>query len=153
MAVLRKCYNDPMKNFFSFVLLPIIFVFCGCAKVAHMDELLRLDGYSKEKARQGLVVEKQNKNFERLLKAAKCGALKQYPDDKSIWSEFGAPIFDKKVILDGTTYSAWMYRYSTKLFGSDKVYLYFDPQGNFKIYDFFPGGSLTPVNIQVPQKR
>ncbi len=134
-----------MKNSLSFVLLSIIFVFCGCAKVAHMDELLRLKSYSDEKDRQGILVQKQNKVFERLLAAAKSGELKKYPDDKSIFAVFGAPVFEKRLIVEQTPYTVWMYRYSTKLFGSDKVYLYFDLQGHFKIYDFFPGGSLTSV--------
>ncbi len=137
-----------MKNihYLFFVLLSSALVFCGCAKLGHMDELLRLKGYSQEKDRQGILVEKQNKIFDCLLVQAKSGALQKYPDEKSIWTAFGSPVFEKKATIDGTTYSVWMYRYSTKLFGSDKVYLYFDHQGQLKIYDYSPGGILTPVS-------
>ncbi len=141
------------RNPFLFVLLLSVLAFSGCAKLAHMQELLRLKGYSQEKDRQGILVEKQNKSFERLLSAAKSGALKQYSDDKSIWAAFGRPVFEKKVTIDGATYNVWMYRYSTKFFGSDKVYLYFDPQGYLQIYDFSPGGTMTAVNAASLKKR
>ncbi len=118
-----------------------------------MQELLRLKGYSQEKDHQGLLVQQQNKIFERLLAQAKSGELKKYPDDKSILEAFGAPVFEKDVVVEQARYVVWMYRYSTKLFGSDKVYLYFGPQGNLKFYDFFPGGSLTMVPAQPLKKR
>lgn len=117
----------------------------GCAKVANMQELLRLKGYSDEKDRQSLLVENQNKRFERLLVAAKSNQLKNFPDQKSIWMNFGEPVFEKKVILAKTPYTVWMYRYSTKFFGSEKVYLYFDEKRNLSSFDFSPGGGITPV--------
>jgi hypothetical protein len=134
-----------MKNFNFLVLFLIILVFSGCAKVSHMQELLRLKGYSQNKDWQVNVVQEQNKRFEHLLIAAKNGTLKQYPNQESIWSNFGQPIFDKKVKMDDSVYQVWMYRYSTKLFGSDKVYLYFDFEGQLRMYDFFPGGRITSV--------
>ncbi len=144
-----------MKNFnpiLSVFLLSVL-AFSGCAKIAHMDELLRLKGYSQEKDRQGILVEKQNKSFELLLAAAKSGALKQYPDDKSIWTKFGRPVLEKKVTIDGARYNVWLYRYSTKFFGSDKVYLYFNLQGYLQIYDFSPGGTMTAVHAAPLKKR
>lgn len=111
-----------------------------------MHELLRLKGYSQEKDRQGLLVQEQNQVFERLLAKARNGELKKYPDDKSILEAFGAPVFEKNVVVEQVRYVVWMYRYSTQLIGSDKVYLYFDPQGNLKFYDFLPGGRLTLVH-------
>ena len=139
-----------MKKNFCLWVFAGAFILSGCAKIAHIDELLRLQGYSKEKDRQRDLVSQQNKNFERLLKAAKTRALNQYPDAKSICAAFGPPIFEKKVALDKKIYSVWMYRYATKFFGSDKVYLYFDTQGTLKIYDFSPGGNLTMVHPKSP---
>ncbi len=142
-----------MKNFIFPILLLSILVLTGCAQVSHTQELLRLQGYSNEKDRQGLLVQQQNKLFERLLAQAKSGELKKYPDDKSIFAAFGPPVFEKRLIVEQTPYIVWMYRYSTKLFGSDKVYLYFDLQGYLQIYDFSPGGTMTAVYAAPLKKR
>ena len=50
-------------------ILPLLFLSCvvfggGCAKLAHLQELLTLKGFSSERDRQDLYVEKQNKNFD-----------------------------------------------------------------------------------------
>ncbi len=110
-----------------------------------MQELLRLKGYSQNKDQQDAVVKEHNQRFERLLAAAKDGALRQYSNQESIFMNFGQPIFDKKVKMENSVYQVWMYRYSTKLFGSDKVYLYFDSEGQLRMYDFSPGGRITSV--------
>lgn len=136
-----------MKTFqlSSSLLILSLLVFTGCAKVAHMQELLRLKGYSQNKDGQVSVVQEQNRRFEHLLVAARNGTLRQYSNQESIWTNFGQPIFDKKVKMENSVYQVWMYRYSTKLFGSDKVYLYFDSEGQLRMYDFFPGGRITSV--------
>ncbi len=125
----------------------------GCAKAAHLQELLRIKGYSEEKDAQAVLVQKQNEKFERLLSAVKHGTIARYPDQPRVWADFGAPIFETTVTLDKTMYRVWMYRYSTKLFGSDKVYLYFDAEGRLKIFDYTPRGTLTAVNEVAYEKK
>ncbi|MCB9772458.1 MAG: hypothetical protein H6754_07910 [Candidatus Omnitrophica bacterium] len=134
-----------MTKLFLILLLFFAVSSTGCAKVAHMQELLRLKGYSEEKDRQELLVENQNKRFERLLAAVKSNQLENFPDQRSIWMSFGEPVFEKKITLAQTPYTVWMYRYSTKFFGSEKVYLYFDEKRNLSSFDFSPGGVMTPV--------
>lgn len=134
-----------LRRFQVLLLSLCVCLLAGCESVAKVDELLRLRAYSNEKDRLALFVQKQNASFERLLNAAKSSSLSQYPTRKSIWANFGPPVFTTQVVLNGEVYEVWMYRYSTKFFGSDKVYLYFDRQGLLKAYDYSPGGQMTKV--------
>lgn len=134
-----------LRRFQVLLLSLCVCLLAGCESVAKVDELLRLRAYSNEKDRLALFVQKQNAGFERLLSAAKSNSLSKYPTRKSIWSNFGPPVFNTLVVLDGETYEVWVYRYSTKFFGSDKVYLYFDRQSSLRAYDYTPGGQLTKV--------
>ena len=110
-----------------------------------MQELLRLKGFSEEGDAQGVLVQKQDLKFEQLLQAVKRGDVERFADQKITWMTFGHPIFEDKVTIEKTSYQVWLYRYSTRLSGSDKVYLYFDAKGKLKIYDYSPGGTMTPV--------
>ncbi|MCC6759276.1 MAG: hypothetical protein IT395_06600 [Candidatus Omnitrophica bacterium] len=134
-----------MTRFPLLILLFLAFLTSGCAKVSHLQELLCLKAYSEEKESQAVLVQKQNEHFERLLQAVKHGEIGKYPDQKSVWKNFGEPVFKTKVVVAETSYQVWLYRYTTKLFGSSKVYLYFDYSGKLKIYDHSPGGTMTPV--------
>jgi len=129
-------------------LLTIIFLTSGCSTVGHMDELLRLKGYSKEKDRQENIVQRQNKNFENLTAAVSSKGLKHFPDKKSILKGFGKPVFTYDVVKEGKNQDVWLYRYSTKFFGSDKIYLYFDQQGKLKDYDMTVGQSIKTTASQ-----
>ena len=135
-----------MKRFPLIVLFFLALFTSGCAKISHLQELLCLKGYSEEKDRQAVLVEKQNANFDKLLQAVKHGVIANYPDEKSVWKNFGEPVYQNKVVVGESSYQVWLYRYTTKLVGSSKVYLYFDYTGKLKIYDYSPGGTLTPVN-------
>ena len=123
-----------------FVIAPFVLLVSGCAKIAHLDELLRLKNYSAEKEREKKFVEGQDKNFERLLAAVKGQGLGRYPDQKSILKEFGEPVFGRKTVKADIPCEVWLYRYATQYFGSDKVYLYFDQKGKLKSYDYLPSG-------------
>ena len=101
----------------------------GCAKLAHLKELLTLKTLSENQAEQKKYIDRQNKKFEGLLIAVNNNELAKYPDKKSILKEFGEPILTKTVFEDEEVREEWLYRYSAKLSGSEKVYLYFDVTG------------------------
>ncbi len=100
----------------------------GCAKV---DKLLTLQSLSANQDAQRADVKKQNKQFDFLLQVLKDNRLSEYPDQKSFVKAFGEPILTKKITQDGKLLDQWLYRYSEKIMGSEKVYLYFDEGGKF----------------------
>lgn len=131
-----------MKNFsskigFSLILTGIVF-FCGCAKLTHMQELLRLKEYSDEKTRQKDFVQEQDQNFEKLLSIVRDDGMGRYADQNAILKDFGGPVIRKDIVKDQKPIEVWLYRYTTKFFGSDKVYLYFDTTGRLDSYDYCP---------------
>jgi len=101
----------------------------GCAKVAHLQELLTLKAASDNGEEQKQFVVAQDKRFESLLEKVKNNQLGEYTNRKSIYRAFGEPIFVKEIQRDGQLQEQWLYRYATKFFDSPKVYLYFDPAG------------------------
>ncbi len=115
-----------------FSMLVVILLFsCGCAKLSHLQELLTLKGLSDNQDDLNRYVEKQDKKFDQLLAVVKAWRLNEFSDKKSFLKEFGDPVLTKK--LDNGT-EQWLYRYTAKLFGSEKVYLYFDNSGKFVDY-------------------
>ena len=117
-----------------FFFIFIIF-FCGCAKLAHLEQLLTLKAYSENKDRQAEYVTEQDERFERLLEAVKNNTLDQYSDKESFLKEFGEPIFVREVVREDKPYDSWLYRYTAQLFGSEKVYLYFDEGGRLRDWE------------------
>lgn len=134
----------------NILLVIFLFTLTGCTQakqVAHMDELLRLKGMSESQDEQGKFVEDQNKRFDMLIEAVKSGRLKEYPDKKSIVKSFGPPVFIRDTVQDGQPAEQWLYRYATKYFKSEKVYLYFDLQG--KLLSHFEYVPAPPETIAV----
>ncbi len=125
----------------------------GCAKVAHLQELLRIKGYADEKDAQAVVVQRQDERFAKFLQVVKRGETASFADQKSVWLNFGPPIYETQTSVEAVAYQVWMYRYSTQRTGSDKVYLYFDQQGYLKIYDYSPGGTMTTVTEVTYDKK
>ncbi|MCR4338110.1 MAG: hypothetical protein NUV91_09935 [Candidatus Omnitrophica bacterium] len=119
------------QGFFNFGLVVIMGLpfLTGCAKIAHMQELLRLKSYSENKDLQAKSVEKQNQNFEKLLAAVQEDPPHQYSTERKFRREFGRPIFIKQKEKDGEIYNIWLYRYSTKFFNAEKVYVSFNQKG------------------------
>lgn len=110
-------------------LLGGLLIFAGCAKLAHIDELLTLQDLSIEQDRQVKFVEDQDKSFELLLKAAENNSFEQYSNQNDFLGNFGPPVYTVDVNENGQQLKKWVYRYSTKAFDSQKIYLYFDDTG------------------------
>ena len=155
-----KCSNFEFKYWFAclparqgfrisdFVFIPrcivlamSFFVLAGCAKLAHLDQLLTLKGLSDEQARMGKEIERQDAKFERLVAAVEEGSISQYKSQKSVLGQFGPPIFTEKVEEDGRPLEVWAYRYAARFFDSPKVYLYWDQAGNLIRWEFTPAVS------------
>jgi len=112
----------------------IIFIGClllsGCAKVRHLDQLLTLKDLADEQTRLGKYVEEQDRNFELMLEEAKAGTLDQYSNKRKIQRAFGDPVYARNMKEGDQELESWLYRYATKYFDVEKIYLYFDLDGN-----------------------
>ena len=121
----------------------IIFTVClflgGCAKVGHIDELLTLKDLANEQDQIGQYVEEQDRNFELMLKEAKAGTLDDYSNKRNIQRAFGEPVYARNVAQDNQEIESWLYRYATKYFGVEKIYLYFDLDGNLVKSEYVGG--------------
>jgi hypothetical protein len=124
------------------VILGAIFI-TGCAKLSHLEQLLTLKGLSDEQARFNKLVEEQDKKFELLVETIHTDDMSRYPNEKSILKKFGDPIYTKNTVRDGRELTFWLYRYATQYFGSEKVYLYFDPTGNLVEWEHLTKPGLT----------
>ena len=115
-------------NKILFILGSVIFL-SGCSKVSHLQELLTMKSLSDNQALQEKYIEKQDEKFKELIEAIKNNRLEEYPNKESFLKIFGEPIFSKEVKRQEQDLDEWLYRYSAKLFGSEKVYVYFDKPG------------------------
>ncbi len=123
--------------------LSIIFagclLLCGCSKVRHLDQLLTLKDLENEQTQLGQYVEGQNRNFELMLEEVKDGTLELYSNKRKIQLAFGDPVYARSVVEDDQELESWLYRYATQYFGAEKVYLYFDLDGNLVKSEYIEG--------------
>ena len=120
-----------------------VVVLCGCAKLAHLQELLTLKELSDEQDRLAEFVDKRDKKFEELLAAVKNQSIDQYQDKKSILKRFGEPVLSRPVQEENHSLDEWLYRYTTQFIDSPKVYFYFDPEGKLKEWQY-----IKPANLE-----
>ncbi|MDD3374555.1 MAG: hypothetical protein PHY73_02390 [Candidatus Omnitrophica bacterium] len=110
-------------------LLLFSFLFSGCG-IFHVQEIMRIKAVSANMDEQQKYVDAKNEEFEKLLKIVKEGKISNYKTQKDFVKEFGDPVFSKQLSKQEEYSEVWLYRYCDKMFGSEKVYLYFDDAGN-----------------------
>ncbi|MBI5024528.1 MAG: hypothetical protein HZC18_05940 [Candidatus Omnitrophica bacterium] len=116
-------------------------VLAGCAKLAHLDQLLTLKAVSDEQAQMGKEIERQDARFESLVTAVEEGSITKYKSQESVTGQFGPPIFTERLEENGRPLDVWVYRYAARFFDSPKVYLYWDQAGNLIRWEFTPAVS------------
>src|SRR3989338_5984223 len=116
----------PAHNVFKLSLVGSFILLCGCSS---LPQLLTLKSYGDNQAAQKKYAETQDKSFEKLVKAVNDNRLQEYPDKKNFLKYFGDPIYTKNLVKQGQPVEEWLYRYAARFFNSEKVYLYFDPDG------------------------
>jgi len=104
--------------------------FSGCAKMKNLNQLLTLKDLADEQTRLNQHVKEEDQKFELMVDEQKAGTLDQYADKDEIIETFGKPIYVKNVIEEDVELEAWLYRYAAEFFGGEKIYLYFDNNGN-----------------------
>lgn len=126
-----------MKRFLTLFLGCLLL--SGCSKVSHLDQLLTLKDLADEQEELNKYIDQQDKNFDRMLEEVKAGTLDQYSNKQKILRTFGEPVFARDVIEEGHGLESWLYRYTTQYFGTEKVYLYFDSEGNLVKSEYVGG--------------
>jgi len=126
--------GNLMKKIF---LVMVMLCFCGCA-LRHTSEIGRLQEYGRNMDEQKSYVKAQDKKFEELLKVVKTDQMSKYTTQADFLKAFGEPIFVKDVSGKKDYAILWLYRYDEKLFGSEKVYLYFDSAGSLVAWEHVP---------------
>jgi hypothetical protein len=107
---------------------------CGCGTLSHMDQLLVMGDYARDKNVQYKMVDEINAHYEALVVAINSGKIKNYPDQTSIRANFGEPITIKTITVDGRSEEEWLYRHAIPQKAKDKVYLYFDTKAQLIKY-------------------
>ncbi len=111
------------------VILIVSFFVSGC-NILHVEEILRLQGAGSNMKEQQAYVVKKNKEFKKLLKVIHENKMSEYKTEQDFLKHFGSPIFSKDISGVKQYSHLWLYRYCEKMFGSEKVYLYFNDAGN-----------------------
>ena len=129
----------PSNHIFKGILsLTVAVILSGCAKLAHMNELLTLKAISDQQDAMGNYVEKQDNKFKLLLSAVEDRSIEKYNRKTTIVRKFGDPVFCENVEHKGEQAEFCLYRYTKKYFNSDKVYFYFDAKGKLVDWEHIP---------------
>jgi len=107
-------------------MLPMLIGLSGCRAISNFDELSVMGAYSREKDTQAHLVQSIDDHYDALVKVIAQGAISDYKDKTVFVRNFGEPIL-KKNLNDGT--EQWLYRYAIYKTAKDKVYVYFDRNG------------------------
>lgn len=110
-----------------FIFFLAIFL-CGCA-IRHAEEIRLLQQLAREAEEQSKDVSRINERFRALLDVVVKGQMHEYNHQYEFLDNFGPPVFNKRLVVQGKPQELWLYRYYEKMWGSDKVYLYFDQTG------------------------
>jgi len=119
-------------------LLRILLATSGCAKLAHIRELITLKNYSDEQASIDAYVQDQDEKFGFLVEEIKSGLVSSRTTEQSFRDAFGDPAIAREEVKEGVPYKVLVYRRVKDFFGGEKVYLYFDQQGVLRDLKYLP---------------
>ncbi len=119
----------------------------GCAKLAHLEELLTLKGLSDEQAAQLRQVEKQKKDFDTLLAAIHQNQLGSYQTKESFRNTFGDPVYSTRIVKDGKSREHWLYRRGVSYEEKEKIDIYFDQDDHFVAYRHIAPDAATDKKL------
>jgi hypothetical protein len=117
----------------------IIVLLCGCAKLAHLDELLTLKSVSDNQRQIQIYLDKQEKGFNKLKEDIKNNRLKQGQFKRSIINKYSEPVLtEKPAPEDVGVKEILLYRHPTNYFKSERIYLYFDESSRLLSWELKP---------------
>ncbi len=116
------------------LVVPMILFLSGCAVLSHLQELLRLQAFSKNQDEQTAYIKEVDRKFNELLQVIKEGRIQEFPDKESFRKEFGDPIYIKVIQKGNQKQERWLYRYAV-IYNKEKVYVYFNEAGRLVDWD------------------
>ena len=108
----------------------VVFISAGCAKVKNLPQLLTLKGMMESGIATDAYVDEKERQFELLVTNFKENDLQGFSRAKDIIREYGEPIMIKDVLWRSVNLEQWLYRRPVKYSKTDRIYLYFDLDGN-----------------------
>jgi hypothetical protein len=96
-----------------------------------MEQLLTLKAIADEQTQIEKYIGEQDRRFDKMVEEIKAGTLDQYGNKPKIVRTFGEPVYVQDVTENDQELESWLYRPAVEFLHSDKIYLYFDPAGNF----------------------
>ena len=105
----------------------VIVLLCGCAKVAHLNELLTLKRVADSQKQIEIYLAKQERGFNKLNEDIKNKVLVKGQLKRSIIAKYSEPVLTKVPEPENAGIKEiLLYRHPTNYFKSDRIYLYFD---------------------------
>ena len=136
VSMKRLSVSNKFGSSFHFILLFfVVMAFTGCAKIRHLPRLLRIKRYSENKEAQAAFISLQNENFKKISRSIEEGKISAYKNRAEILEVFGNPIFSRLQMVDSEEFDVWLYRPGADYFPKEKVYLYFDTNGDLKRWE------------------
>ena len=132
-------------------MLPVIFFLGGCAKLAHLEQLLTMKAYSDNKDAQEEYVQAQTADFEKLLRHITENKDVMFKTKKELLAAFGPPVYRKKAFRNRQQEEVWLYRPPTAYFKGEKVYFCFGPEDDLLRWDYV-ADPLRPKMCRVKTK-
>ncbi len=119
--------------------LAAIVLLCGCAKLAHLNELLTLKSLSDDQRQIEIYLKKQERGFKRLCDDVKNNRLKKGELKRAVISKYSEPVLTKEAGPENTgVKEILLYRHPTDYFKSDRIYLYFDGANRLLLWEMKP---------------
>lgn len=110
----------------------------GCAVISKNDQITALQKYDESKGETAKYVKKREENFDRLKDDIKNGLLQKGSPESGIVFNYGESVFCKDAVVQSAIKKSCLYRYPTKYFDADKIYLYFDEKDRLDSWELVP---------------
>ena len=123
-------------NIFKVLFLSLFLAGCTQVKqIQNLDPLLTLKAYSDEKDGQEKWVNEEAKRFDNLLKAVMSDSIDPASTKDSILQNYGEPVVIDHFKEHNSIVERWLYRHPIQKLASDRIYFYFDANGNLLRHD------------------
>ena len=126
--------GSNMKKYAIFLLI-LVFSSLGCQSLQKMDELLTLKDLAEDQEGIDQYVESQDALFKQMHEACGSAEFVQLQTKAEFGEKYGEPVYVEQGAGQTEWFSKWLYRKTVDYFGTERVVLYFDKDGNLVKYE------------------
>ena len=130
------------------LILFLILTNSGCAKLAHLQELLTLKAFSEERDAQDKFVADELKRFEKVAAAVDDGTIANLKTGAEVLQAFGRPMASQVITREGKQFQQWLYRHPILSLAKSRVYLYLTPESRLVHWEH-----IENENAQAPSAK